>query len=211
MSDRISAPRGAMRISASVRRYDPAKGYGILEPLDGSPDLLCREPALGAVGLPRVLCRQESGAALHIVRSSQPGGQPVPAVRREILLPLGSFPGHPGLAYDLDRGRSGDRPRARPVRRRGRRIPLPRLREARQGPGGGDFGCQSDGAHDRMGLTRHPGRSRCASRPAASQLAFSASEGLSSTVSRITAPTIKKGIAVAMPQRWPVAFSGSGT
>ena len=67
MSDRISAPRGATRISATVRRYDSAKGYGILEPLDGSPGILCREPALGAVGLETLLagatvdCETEQG------------------------------------------------------------------------------------------------------------------------------------------------------
>ncbi len=67
MNDTISARRSATRISASVRRYDPAKGYGILEPLDGSPDLLCREPALGAVGLETLLagatvdCETEQG------------------------------------------------------------------------------------------------------------------------------------------------------
>ena len=38
-------------ISASVKWYDPAKGYGFLEPHDGSPDIFCRAPTLGAVGL----------------------------------------------------------------------------------------------------------------------------------------------------------------
>ena len=55
MTDRISGYRSGARISASVKRYDPAKGYGVLEPLDGSPGILCREPALGAVGLETLL------------------------------------------------------------------------------------------------------------------------------------------------------------
>ncbi len=55
MTDRISGYRSGARISASVRRYDPANGYGILEPLDGSPGIHCREPALGAVGLETLL------------------------------------------------------------------------------------------------------------------------------------------------------------
>ena len=46
--------RGA-RISATVKWYDPAKGYGFLEPPDDSPDdspdIFCRKPALVAVGL----------------------------------------------------------------------------------------------------------------------------------------------------------------
>ena len=42
-------------------------------------------------------------------------------------------------------------------------------------------------------------------RPAAPQPSLSAPGGLSSTVSRIRAPAIRKGITVAMPQRWPAA------
>jgi CspA family cold shock protein len=46
--------RGA-RISATVKWYDSAKGYGFLEPPDDSPDdspdIFCRKPALVAVGL----------------------------------------------------------------------------------------------------------------------------------------------------------------
>ena len=67
MTDRISARRSTTRISASVKRYDPAQGYGVLEPHDGSPDILCREPALGAVGLETLLagatvdCETEQG------------------------------------------------------------------------------------------------------------------------------------------------------
>ncbi len=67
MTDRISGYRSGARISASVKRYDPAKGYGVLEPLDGSPGIHCREPALGAVGLETLLagatvdCETEQG------------------------------------------------------------------------------------------------------------------------------------------------------
>ena len=51
MTERISARRSGMRISASVKWYDPAKGYGFLVPQDGSPDVYCRASALAAVGL----------------------------------------------------------------------------------------------------------------------------------------------------------------
>ena len=51
MTDTNSVRRSATRISASVKRYDPAIGCGVLEPLDGAPELLCRKPALGADGL----------------------------------------------------------------------------------------------------------------------------------------------------------------
>ena len=48
----------------------------------------------------------------------------------EIVSPLRPFQGHPGLGPELDGDRAGDRPRARPVRQRGRCCALPRLREA---------------------------------------------------------------------------------
>ena len=40
-----------MSVSATVKWYDPAKGYGFLVPADGSPDLFCRAQVLAAVGL----------------------------------------------------------------------------------------------------------------------------------------------------------------
>ena len=55
MTGTISARHGGTRISAAVKWYDPAKGYGFLEPPDGSPDIFCREPALTAVGLDSLL------------------------------------------------------------------------------------------------------------------------------------------------------------
>ena len=39
------------RISAPVKWYDPAKGFGFLVPDDGSPDIYFREAVLTAVGL----------------------------------------------------------------------------------------------------------------------------------------------------------------
>ena len=48
------------RISATVKWYDPAKGYGFLVPDDGSPDIYCRGSALTAVGLDTLL----AGAAV---------------------------------------------------------------------------------------------------------------------------------------------------
>ncbi len=48
--------RGAgPRIPATVKWYDPAKGYGFLVPDDGSPDIYCRDSALAAVGLDTLL------------------------------------------------------------------------------------------------------------------------------------------------------------
>ena len=67
MTGVISARHSATRISDSVKWCDPARGYGVLEPHDGSPDILCREPALGAVGLETLLagatvdCETEQG------------------------------------------------------------------------------------------------------------------------------------------------------
>ncbi len=44
-----------MRISATVKWYDPAKGYGFLVPDDGSPDIYFRERVLTAAGLATLL------------------------------------------------------------------------------------------------------------------------------------------------------------
>ena len=59
--------RAGMRVSATVKWYDPGKGYGFLVPADGSPDLFCRAQALTAVGLDMLL----SGAA--VVCETAPG------------------------------------------------------------------------------------------------------------------------------------------
>lgn len=67
MTNPFSGPGAGTRLSASVKWYDPAKGNGVLEPHDGAPDLLCREPALGVVGLETLLigatmdCETEQG------------------------------------------------------------------------------------------------------------------------------------------------------
>ena len=50
MADTTSAP-GADPMSATVKWYDPAKGYGFLVPDDGSPDIYCGKAVLAAVGL----------------------------------------------------------------------------------------------------------------------------------------------------------------
>ena len=47
----LSDFRAGMRVSATVKWYDPGKGYGFLVPPDGSQDLFCRAQALTAVGL----------------------------------------------------------------------------------------------------------------------------------------------------------------
>ena len=51
----FSGPGAGTRILATVKWYDPAKGYGFLVPGDGSPDIYCREAALAAVGLDTLL------------------------------------------------------------------------------------------------------------------------------------------------------------
>ena len=51
----FSGSGAGTRISATVKWYDPAKGYGFLVPGDGSPDIYCREAALAAVGLDTLL------------------------------------------------------------------------------------------------------------------------------------------------------------
>ncbi len=61
MTGSISVRRSGTRISASVKWYDPAKGYGFLVPEDGSPDIYCRDTVLAAVGLDTLL----SGATVQ--------------------------------------------------------------------------------------------------------------------------------------------------
>ena len=52
MTDPISGPGvGPMSMSATVKWYDPVKGYGFLVPDDGSPDIYCGRAALAAIGL----------------------------------------------------------------------------------------------------------------------------------------------------------------
>ena len=82
---------------------------------------------------------------VYILRGAFAGGQPMRPVRREILSRLGAFPGDAGLGPDLDGDRAGHRARARPVRQRGRRRPLPGLREARPRPGRDSDRRESDG------------------------------------------------------------------
>ena len=53
MTNPISGP--GPRISATVKWYDPAKGYGFLVPDDGSPDIYFREPVLTSAGLTTLL------------------------------------------------------------------------------------------------------------------------------------------------------------
>ena len=55
MAYSFSRPDTGVHISATVKWYDPAKGYGFLVPADGSPDIYCRDSALNAVGLATLL------------------------------------------------------------------------------------------------------------------------------------------------------------
>ena len=50
-----SGPGAGTRISAPVKWYDPAKGFGFLVPDDGSSDIYFRESALATVGLATLL------------------------------------------------------------------------------------------------------------------------------------------------------------
>ena len=47
----FSRPDAGVRLSATVKWYDPTNGYGFLVPGDGSPDIYCGKAALAAVGL----------------------------------------------------------------------------------------------------------------------------------------------------------------
>lgn len=60
MTVSLPGSRAGMSVSATVKWYDPAKGYGFLVPGDGSPDLFCRAQVLAAVGLDILL----AGAAV---------------------------------------------------------------------------------------------------------------------------------------------------
>ena len=55
MTNPPSGPGAGTRITATVKWYDPAKGFGFLVPDDGSSDIYCRESALTAVGLATLL------------------------------------------------------------------------------------------------------------------------------------------------------------
>ena len=55
MTDPTSGPGAGMRISATVKWFDPAKGFGFLVPDDGSSDIYFRAPVLTAVGLATLL------------------------------------------------------------------------------------------------------------------------------------------------------------
>ncbi len=47
----VSGSGDGAHVSATVKRYDPAKGYGFLLPVDGPPDIFCPGSALAEVGL----------------------------------------------------------------------------------------------------------------------------------------------------------------
>ena len=55
MTTRTSGSGAGKRISATVKWYDRAKGFGFLIPDDGSPDIYFREPVLTAAGLATLL------------------------------------------------------------------------------------------------------------------------------------------------------------
>ncbi|MCY4431522.1 MAG: cold shock domain-containing protein [Rhodospirillales bacterium] len=55
MTNPPSGPGAGTRITATVKWYDPAKGFGFLVPDDDLSDIYCRESALTAVGLATLL------------------------------------------------------------------------------------------------------------------------------------------------------------
>ena len=55
MTNSFSAPGAGTRISATVKWYDPARGYGFVVPADGSSDIHCRQSVLAEVGLDTLL------------------------------------------------------------------------------------------------------------------------------------------------------------
>ena len=55
MTNPLSGSGDGARISTTVKQYDPAKGYGFLVPVDGPPEIFCRDSALAAVGLETLL------------------------------------------------------------------------------------------------------------------------------------------------------------
>ena len=55
MTNYAPLPGSVTPISASVERYGREKGEGVLLPADGSSGILCRQPALAAVGLDTLL------------------------------------------------------------------------------------------------------------------------------------------------------------
>ncbi len=55
MTNPLSGSGDGARISTTVKQYDPAKGYGFLVPVDGPPEIFCRDSALAAVGLDTLL------------------------------------------------------------------------------------------------------------------------------------------------------------
>ena len=104
MTNTISAAGAGARISAAVKWYDPAKGYGFLVPDDGSPDIFCRAPALAAVGLDTLL----AGAA---VACEAVPGQRGPEVSRIISVDFSTAAPRPAVpARAADNGRTGTVP-----------------------------------------------------------------------------------------------------
>ena len=92
----FSPPDAGVRISATVKWYNPAKAYGFLVPADGSPDIYCRGTALAAVGLDTLL----SGATVDCETVQ---GQRGPEVSRILAVdfssaspPTASFAPAPG-------------------------------------------------------------------------------------------------------------------
>ena len=73
MTNPTSGRGAGPRIPATVKWYDPAKGYGFLVPDDGSPDLFCRAQVLTAVGLDNLL----PGAAVACEAAPGPRGPEV--------------------------------------------------------------------------------------------------------------------------------------
>ena len=88
----FSGPDTGTRISATVKWYDPAKGYGFLVPDDGSPDIFCRASVLATVGLSTLL----AGATVECDIGQGARG---PEVSRILAVDFSATP--PGAAHSV--------------------------------------------------------------------------------------------------------------
>ena len=73
----FSRPEAGAAISATVKWYDPSKGYGFLVPGDGTSDIYCWEATLAAVGLQTLL----AGATVACETVQGRPALPLPAAR----------------------------------------------------------------------------------------------------------------------------------
>ena len=109
MTDSFSGPGAGTRISATVERYDAARGYGVLDPGDGAPAVFCPRPALEAVGMEILL------AGATVACETVPGRHG-PEVSRIHAVDFSTASTRPALpARAPGNGRAGAEPDAAPA------------------------------------------------------------------------------------------------